>query len=77
MSFVQWISIITTPLVLLWPDLFPHPSITLWTVELFFMLDMIRKCMVAKPKSFAQDTYDIFVEYAKSNMILDLMATMP
>ena len=77
MSFTQWINIILTPIVLLWPDLFPHPDIMLWIVEILFMLDMIRKSMVAKPKSFAKDTYDIFVEYAKSNMILDLMATMP
>lgn len=57
--------------------LWPHPSASLWLCESIFFLDILRKCVVKKPKSSANDSYDIFVEYMRSNLILDLIPLIP
>ena len=49
----------------------------LWLNELAFALDIVRKMVVRKPKSFAVDSYDIFVEYMTTNMPYDLAASIP
>lgn len=77
MSFVHWFNLISTPLLLLWPELFLSPSYSLWLNEFCFLLNMVTKCFTKKPKSAATDNYDIFVDYFKSNFILDLIATVP
>ena len=77
MCWVHWINFLAIPITMLWPYLFPSPSKTLWMIEFAFLLDIVRKCVDKKPKSLAVDNYDIFVEYLKSNLILDLFATMP
>jgi len=40
-------------------------------------MDMIVSCFKKKTKSFAVDSYDIFVEYLRSNFILDLIVIVP
>ena len=77
MSNMHWLNLITTPIVMLWPELFPSPSYTLWLIETFFLIDIVRKGFTKKPKSTASDNYEIFVEYIRSNLILDLVATIP
>ena len=77
MSNVHWFNLISTPLVMLWPELFPLPSISLWLSEFFFLMNIIIKCFTKKPHSMASDNYDIFVEYLKTNFILDLISTVP
>ena len=73
MSFVHWFNLLVTPIVMLWPELWPSPSYSLWLCELMFLLDVLRKCFVRKPKSLAIDSYDIFVEYLRSSLIIDLI----
>ena len=77
MSWVHWFNLISTPLVMLWPDLFPSPSISLWLNELFFFLDMVVKCFTKKPGSLASDNYDLVVEYLTTNFIFDLISSVP
>ena len=77
MSCVHWLNLVHVPLVMLWNDLFPSPSYLLWSIELFFLLDMIRKCFDRKPRSMASDTYEIFVEYLRSEFPVDLIALVP
>lgn len=77
MSFVHWFNLISTPLVLLWNELFPSPSYSLWLNEFCYILNMITKCFTKKPKSTATDNYDIFVDYIKSDFIFDLISSVP
>ena len=77
MSWVHWFNLISTPLLLLWPELFPSPSISLWLNEFFFLLNIIVKCFTKKPGSMASDNYDIFVEYLTTNFIFDLISSVP
>ena len=77
MSVVQWANLLTTPIAMLKPELFPPPSYTFWTIELFFLVDILRKCTTPKPKSMADDVFDIFIEYAQSNLIIDLFSIVP
>ena len=77
MSFVHWFNLLATPIVMLWPSLVDSPSNSLWLIEAAFFIDFFRKCIVKKPKSMAMDSYDIFVEYLRSNMILDLIPLIP
>lgn len=77
MSLNHWLNIILTPLVMIWPDLFPPPSILLWFIELSFILDICRKFVVPKSKVDSHDFCDIFQAYLKSSFILDLIATAP
>lgn len=77
MSFVHWVNLLAVPITMLWPHLFPSPSYSLWMIELAFILDIVRKGFTKKPKSLAVDNYDIFVEYIKSNLIIDLFSSVP
>lgn len=77
MSFVHWLNLLTTPVVMLWPEIFPSPSVVLWSIEIMFLIDIFRKCIDKKPKSSAEDAYEIFVEYLRSNMPIDIIALIP
>lgn len=78
MSCLHWANLITTPIIMIWPQLFPSPDYMLWFLEVCFMFDMVRKSLVRthKPDS-DEDFYDIFIDYLRSTMILDLIATVP
>lgn len=77
MSFAHWYNLLTVPALMLWPELFPPPDKSLWLLELFFAMDMVVSCIKKKKKSFAVDSYDIFVEYLRSNFILDVIVIVP
>lgn len=77
MSVFHWINLLLTPMVMLWPELWPSPSYSLWLCEIMFLLDILRKCLLKKQKSQAADSYDIFVEYVRSNLIIDLIPLLP
>ena len=77
MSVVHWTNLLLTPFVMLWPELWPSPSYSLWLCEILFLLDILRKSFVKKQKSLATDSYDIFVEYFRSSLIIDLIPLLP
>lgn len=77
MSFFHWINLLFTPIVMLWPELFSSPSYSLWLIEFFFLMDVLRKCVIKKQGSFALDTYDIFVEYFQSSFLIDIIPLVP
>ena len=49
----------------------------LWGNEMFYMLDVVRKFFVKPKKSKAVDVYENAVNYIKSTLILDFIATFP
>ena len=77
MSFLHWLNLLITPIVMLWPELFPSPSALLWLIEVFFIINILLKCGIRKPKSYAIDNYDIFVEYLQSTLPIDVISTLP
>lgn len=77
MSFLLWANLLMTPIVMLWPELFPSPSYSLWLIELAYVLNIIVKSISKKPGSTANDTYEFFVEYVKSNFVVDVISTIP
>ena len=77
MSIIHWLNMLSTPIAMLWPDTFPEPNYLMWSIEFCFFIDVLRKCIHKKPKSKAIDVYEVFVEYAKSNLILDLISLLP
>lgn len=52
-------------------------SYSLWFIETVFLLDILRKCFTRKAGSLATDSYDIFVEYLRGDLILDLISLIP
>ena len=77
MSFVLGFNLLVTPITMLWPELFPSPSYSLWLIEASFLVSIVFKAFSKKPKSTATDTYEVFVEYLKSNFVLDIASTIP
>ena len=82
MSFWLWFNMVTTPFVLLWPDLSLETEdynmwLVLWINELCWFLDMIRKFFDKPPRSLANDTYEVAVAYIKSDLIKDVLALLP
>ena len=77
MSFAHWYNLLTVPAIMLWPELFSQPSLSLWLVELIFLLDIVVKGFKKKKNSFAIDGYDVFMGYLTSNFILDLIVIIP
>ena len=70
-------NLLTTPIVMLWPELWPQPNLPLWCIEIIFLMDVLRKCVIKKQGSFAEDSYDIFVEYFGSNFLIDIIPLVP
>ena len=77
MSIIHWLNLLSTPIALLWSNIFVEPNYYMWTIEISFLIDIIRKCFIKKPKSVATDVYEVFVEYAQSNLVLDLISVLP
>ena len=67
----------SSPFIILWPDLNKDLNILLWTNELIFALDILRKFIVKPKKSRETDTYEIAVAYLKSSFIFDVISTVP
>ena len=74
-----WFNLVTTPFILLWPELHENKTLwyALWANELVWVLDMMRKLFDKPDKSKATDVYEIAVGYLKSVFILDLIASFP
>ena len=53
MSFVLWVNLLVAPIRMLWPELFPEPSLFLWIIEILYLLNMIVKALSKKPGSTA------------------------
>ena len=83
MSISLWFNLVSTPLLILWPDITEDSEsktlyYLLWLNELFFLLDMIRKFFdPPKGSRAALDVYEIAINYIKGNLILDVVATLP
>ena len=82
MSVILWFNLVSSPLIILWPEITDTSETkslyyALWLNELCFILDMIRK-FFDPPKDFrSDDAYDIAINYIKSTMILDVFASLP
>ena len=77
MSVIHWLNMLSTPIALIWSNIFVAPNYFLWAIEISFLIDILRKFFIKKPKSVATDVYEVFVEYAQSNLILDLISSLP
>ena len=77
MTVIHWLNILSTPIALIWTNIFTAPNYFLWFIEISFLIDIIRKFFIKKPKSIATDVYEVFVEYVQSNLILDLISGLP
>ena len=81
-SFVSiwlWFTLITSPFICLYDDFGDSPTMfyMLWFNELVWILDMLRKFFDKPKKSRARDVYEVAVEYIKSTLILDVIASLP
>ena len=80
MSFCLWISLVSTSLLILWPELAldnePLEQ-ALWLVEIFWVSDMVRNFFMPKKLKAKMDLFDIAIAYLKSNFFLDLLVTLP
>ena len=82
LSVFLWFNLISAPLIILWPEITDQTEsktlyYTLWLNETCFLLDMIRKFFDPPKGSRTNDSYEIAVNYIKSTLILDLLASLP
>ena len=59
-SFFLWFNLITTPFIMLWPEIQENRKLyyAFWLNELIWLLDIIRKVFVKPKKSRAKDSYE-------------------
>ena len=81
-SFWLWFNMITTPFIILWPELGSEELnknlyYVLWLNELVWLLDIVRKIFDKPKKSRATDLYENAMAYFKSTLILDVISLMP
>ena len=79
-SFWLWFNLITTPFIILWPDINDQTSSIyyyLWFNELVWLLDIVRKFFDKPKKNSHIDIYDHVVNYLKTTFILDFASTLP
>ena len=82
LSVSLWFNLVSTPLIMLWPEISDQSAnknfyYLLWLNELMFILDTIRKFFDPPKGSRALDVYEIAINYIKSTLILDVLATLP
>jgi len=63
MSFWLWFNLLSSPLIILWPEISENKRVwyMLWMNELCWLLDIIRKFFDKPKRSRAQDFYEIAV----------------
>lgn len=79
-SVVLWTNLITTPLVMMWPEMQVEIFYTLfWFVEIVYLLNIARKLLFNQSSSITlkQDAFEAAVEYIKSTLIFDVSSTLP
>ena len=79
-SFWLWFNLITTPFIILWPDVNDQTSSIyyyLWFNELVWLLDIVRKFFDKPKKNSHIDIYDHVVHYLKTTFLLDFASTLP
>ena len=67
----------SSPFIILWPELNQDLNTLFWANELVFALDILRKFIVKSKKSRATDSYEIAVAYLKSSFIFDVISVIP
>ena len=82
LSISLWFNLVSTPLILIWPDITDQGDsktlyYLLWLNELIFLLDIIRKFFDPPKGSRVTDVYEVAVNYMKTILILDAAATLP
>ena len=73
---------VTTPLILLWPNLSLYEEnknllLGLWMNEIVWLLEMIRKFFDKQENSRAHDSWEVALEYIRTTFLPDLVATFP
>lgn len=74
-SLSLWFNLLTTPAIMIFPSLKTDLSYLLWLNETFWILDIAHKALMIRVPG--KDPYDVAVDYIKSTLILDLIATFP
>lgn len=82
LSTMLWFNLATAPLIMLWPEITETSEgkgffYALWFNETIFLLDIIRQFFDPPKGSQLKDVYEVFVSYVKSNLILDVVSTLP
>ena len=77
-----WFNMVTTPLILLWPNLSLYEEnknllLGLWMNEIVWLLEMIRKFFDKQENSRAHDSWEVALEYIRTTFLPDLVATFP
>lgn len=75
LSICLWFNLMTTPAIMIFPNLKTNLYYLLWLNEFFWILDIAHKLLMQKKPG--KDPYDMAVSYIKSTFILDLIATFP
>ena len=81
-SLFLWFNLISSPFLILWPELNDEKNhrnlyYLLWLNELYWVLDIVRKMFDPPSKSQMTDVYEVAINYIKSTLILDVTATLP
>ena len=81
MSYNLWFNLVTTPFIILWPEIQDPDQKTLyyllWLNEFFWILDILRKFFDKPKKSRSRDIYENAVNYMKGTLIFDVISTLP
>ena len=75
MSLMLWFTLLTTPAIMLFPEINQQLQAYLWINEVFWMVDMIRKLFFRHVPN--EDRYTTTAKYLKSTFVLDFFANMP
>lgn len=76
MSGFLWLTLVTTPAIMIFPEMNLELTKYLFINEFFWFLDIVRKLLFSSPVP-GEDTYTSAVKYIKSTLILDLLALLP
>ena len=84
MTFWLWFNMLHIPFVMVWPDLSieeEHKGIwfSFWINEFVWLANIVVQCVQKEEKRgvILSDQYDIAVNYIRSTLILDLLASLP
>ena len=74
---VFWFDILTTPIIILWPQYVPKIANFIWVTDTVWILNICVSFVTINVNMESKEPIDVALNYAKSHFILDIVATLP
>ena len=77
MTVVFWFDILSTPIIIIWPQYLPKIYKLIWVTDTVWILNIFVCFVTINLNIESKEPLDVALNYAKTHFILDIVATLP